>query len=447
MVGGVWVALVSVALLQGPWLDTAWPGWSAAFWAAGVWGLNALLLRYGIGRPFDVGRVPVLSLTFALVMSVFGSMSYWATIQLYPMYRVDIERAALMVAVCTAASLVTATVALRLPGYSKRGRRIFVWDWSRLTVVILVLFLVALVGTIVAIKRIGYIPVLRGDPESLRVEFPSFGGIWYRMSMLGGVVALLVGVMVCARKSSPLLLAVGFLALGMVGLYGPRFFVVLPPGAILLMWDRVRTPVRWRFLWMSFAIVVPLLAGLFVLRQRDEDALTALGPVGLVLYGTLGEFRDLGWVLGHYAGPGRSLHGATLPSIVVPLLPSVAWSALGIDKDALFARNSANLLADEMGRETGQRVGIYGELYMNYGWPGALVGALMYGLLLGYLDRRFRASREARAVAPVLLGLAVATTVFAQIGQLNMFTSTLVSYGYPIIGAALFAARRVSHSV
>ena len=41
------------------------------------------------------------------------------------------------------------------------------------------------------------------------------------------------------------------------------------------------------------------------------------------------------------------------------------------------------------------------------------------------------------------MGLAAATTIFAQIGQLNMFTATLVSYGYPILGVAFIAARRV----
>ena len=441
---GVWIGLLTVGLWRGRSLDTAWPAWSLAFWAAAVWGLNALLLRYGIGRPFDFGRVPVLSVTFAVIMSLFGSASYWATIQLYPAYRVDIERAALLVALCTALSLVSATAALRIPDVAARGDgTVFRWDWPRLATLTYVLFAIAAVGTLVAIRRIGYVPVLSGDPESLRVEFPSLGGIWYRFSMLGGVVALLVGIQVCAQRASRLLWGVGLVSLGMVALYGPRFFVLLPLGTILLIWDRVRARIRWRAVWLTFLIVVPLLSALFFVRQRDLGPLEALGPIGLVLYGTLGEFRDLGWVLDHYADPTIRLHGATLGSVIVPLLPRFAWAALGIDKDEIFARNSANLLADAMGRETGQRVGVYGELFMNFGWAGALIGALFYGLLLGYLDRRFRALSGAGAVAAAIVGVAAATTIFAQIGQLNMFTSTLVLYGYPILGVAVFAARRV----
>src|SRR5207245_2834916 len=127
-------------------------------------------LRYGIGRPFHVGRVPVLSVTFALIMSLFGSASYWATVQLYPAYRVDIERAGLMVAVCTALSMMSATAVLRLPQVNRGdAREELTWDWPRLAALTYLLFAIAAVGTLVAIRRIGYVPVLSGDPESLRV--------------------------------------------------------------------------------------------------------------------------------------------------------------------------------------------------------------------------------------------------------------------------------------
>jgi len=66
----------------------------------------------------------------------------------------------------------------------------------------------------------------------------------------------------------------------------------------------------------------------------------------------------------------------------------------------------------------------------------------VYGVLLGYLDDRFR--RVDRSdVWGVFLALAIATTIFAQVGQLNMFTSTLTGFGYPIAIVALVAGRRM----
>jgi tellurite resistance protein TehA-like permease len=79
---------------------------------------------------------------------------------------------------------------------------------------------------------------------------------------------------------------------------------------------------------------------------------------------------------------------------------------------------------------------------MNFGWSGAIVGAFMYGLLLGYLDRRFLALRERRAVGGVLLAVIVATTLYAQVGQWNMWTSAITNLAYPILVVALLVARR-----
>jgi len=443
LIGLTWFVLLLIAAFGHGWLDNKWPHWQTGFWALGVWGVIVLLLRYAVGGPFSVSRIPALSTAFALLMSLFGSGSYWATLQVYPRYHVEIEEAAFFVAVCTAFSLVAcAFVSRLLARQSPAAARAFAWEWPRLRLATYVLFGLAAVGTVVAIRKIGYVPVLRGDPAALRVDFPTIGGVWYRLSMLGVVVALLVSVQACARRADVALWAAGIASLGMVGLYGPRFFVVLPVGVILLLWDRFRARISARLVIATIVFGIPAIGLVFFVRLRTEGPAAALGPLSLALYGSLGEFRDLAWALEHYSEPGRFLHGGTLGSLVVPLLPSVAWSIVGIDKDAVFAQNSATILADQMGRVTGQRIGVYGELFMNFGWEGALVGALLYGALLGFLDRRFEATQEPGAVGSIVVAVAAATTVFAQIGQLNMFTSTFTAFGYPLLLLALIAARR-----
>jgi hypothetical protein len=303
-----------------------------------------------------------------------------------------------------------------------------------------VVFLVAAVGTAVAIRRIGYVPIVSGDPTSARVDFPVIGGVWYRLSMLGGVVALLVAIRIVARHASLGDYAIGVASLAMVGLYGPRFFVAMPVGVAFLLWDKMRAPLRWRRMLIIFTIAVPTLALAGYWREQDRSG-SLLGPVGLSVYGTLGEFRDLAWSLDYYSLGDRFVDGATVGGAIVPLLPTPIWSAVGIDKAALYAQSSASIMADAMGQTTGQRIGLYGEFFMNFGWPGALFGAVLYGVLLGYLDHRYRLV-NANQVRGIFLALAIATAVFAQIGQLNMFTSTLTGYGYPLALVVLFAARR-----
>jgi len=438
-----WVVLAVVSIVGGPALTEKWLAWQWALGAAAMWGANLLLVVYGFGPPLHLSRPPVLAAAFAFLMTLLGSGSYWATTQLYPIYRVPIERAAWFVSVCTFAALLVAVATSRLLRSQVNATpRPLSWNWSRLEAMAYVLFVLAFIGTVISIRRIGYIPVLTGDPTSARIDYPAIGGVGYRLSMLGGVAALLVAILAAARRASLFTYAMGAASLLLVGLYGPRFFVVLPLGVAILLWDRVRKPVRLGRAALLVAVAAPSLAFLGYLRERDRSV-SLLGPVAFSLYGTIGEFRDLAWSLDYYGFGDRFLNGRTFGSVVVPLLPSPVWRVVGVDKSALYAQDSATLLAQAMGQTTGQRIGAYGELFMNYGWPGALAGALLYGVLLGFLDDRNRRV-DAGQVRAIFLALVTAAAVFAQIGQLNMFTSTVTGIGYPLLIVALIAGRRVS---
>jgi hypothetical protein len=436
-----WCALGLIGGIGGPALESVWPGWRLGLGAGAMWGLNLLLLVYGLSAPLRLSRPPVLAAVFALTMTGLGSGSYWATVQLYPWYRVGIERAAWFVATCTAVALLGTVFTGRfLNRFRRPARPLLYWVWPRLAATTYLIFFVAVLGTAMAIRRIGYIPILTGDPTSARVDFPDIAGVWYRLSLLGGVVALLVAVQAAARRATVDQYAVGLASLVMVGLYGPRFFVALPLGVAILLWDRVRTAIRVGRVTLLSLVGAPILAVIGYWREQDPSA-SLLGPLGLLVYGTLGEFRDLGWALDYYGLGDRFLHGGSLGSLVVPLLPAPVWGVLGIDKAAIYSQSSAAILADAMGQTTGQRIGAYGEFYMNYGWVGAVVGAALYGTLLAYLDDRYR-KVDASQVRGVFLALAFAVTIFAQVGQLNMFTSTLTGYGYPLMLVVVLASRR-----
>ena len=436
-----WIALAVVAVLNAEALGVAWPRWSLAFVAAAVWGLNLLLLVYAVGRPLSLSSVPFLTAGFGLAMTVFGSGNYWAATQLYPAYRAEVERAAYFVAVCTCISLIAvATVARHLRRQKRTQNTVLVWDWLRLRLVTYLVFVVALVGTVIALQKIGYVPLFTGDPANTRIEFPVLGGIWYRLSMLGVVAAILVGVLAAARQATPALYGVGLASLTLVGVYGPRFFVVLPLGVAVLLWTRLRHRLSLGRIAAAAICVLGVVALAGYWRERDASA-SLLGPIGLVMYFIFVEFRELAWALEHYGAGDQLLAGASFGSAIVPLMPSVLWNVVGIDKAAIYGHSSAAILADEMGTYSGQRIGAYGEFFINFGWTGAIVGAALYGVLVAYLDHRFRGVNS-DSVRGVFLALTVAAAVFAQIGQLDVFTTTLTGVGYPLALIALLAARR-----
>src|SRR5207249_3263996 len=138
--------------------------------------------------------------------------------------------------------LASSSIGLRvLQGTRSAGKSVLEWDWARLRTATYAMSALAVIGTIESLRRIGYIPVLVGDAANVRFDFPAIGGIWYRFSMLGGVAALLVGAQASARRASLGVYTAGVLSLAIVGVYGPRFFVLLPLGVSLVLWNRVRS--------------------------------------------------------------------------------------------------------------------------------------------------------------------------------------------------------------
>ncbi|HEX2780953.1 MAG TPA: O-antigen polysaccharide polymerase Wzy, partial [Gemmatimonadaceae bacterium] len=229
--------------------------------------------------------------------------------------------------------------------------------------------------------------------------------------------------------------AIGLLA---VSLFGQRFFPIVAIGSLVVWRDLCIRRVRLRHLAIGAALALGLLITLSIHRSGGTPSLATLETVG---YFAFAEFRDFAWSLGYFADPAYRLHGATIPGAIVPVLPGAAWSLVGVDKDALFALNSADVMAALSGAPVGIRVGLIGELYMNFGTLGVAIGMVLFGMLLVWLDRRMLGSDSSDPFAP-LLAVTCVLVVFTLVGQLNMFASSINAFGYPIIATGILAARR-----
>ncbi len=436
-----WAILALAAIFQPEALCVAWPEWRDGLLAAALWGVNLLILIYGIGGPFHLGRMPMISAVFSLAMTIVGTGSYRITQLLNPNYHVPIELAAVLVALCTGVSLATCALIQFLLGPLRGGPRLTLkWDWAWLRVITVAITVLVVVSTVMSLRRIGYIPAITGDPTSERVEFPAIAGIWFRLSALGGVSVLMAAVLVTARRASGWTWLAGLVSLTCLGVYGARFYVVYPLAVSLVLWDLVRRRIRLLHLAVVMVPITIVLALLGALRQ-NSSSIERVSPLGAALYGSFLEFRDLAWAMDYFGAGDRFTHGSTFPGVVVPLLPGKLWSVFGVDKDALFENNSANVMAAAMGTDTGQRIGLYGEFFMNFGWWGSLVGALLYGILVAWIDRR-TPGLDPGMVPAVFVAMIAVAAIFAQIGQLNMFTSTITGLAYPLLLVVLVASRR-----
>ena len=387
------------------------------------------------GRPFRISRAPIATAVFALAMILLGTGSYYATRFLFPEYFAPIEDALVLTSIGLFASAAGIGVGRFLWNGKAPLQR---WEWHpvKLDVAIYVLLIVCLVGTLAAIHRIGYIPILRGDIREERLAYADQLGFLYMMSVMGVPAMILAGVRrfaFGATAGSNIAIVLGAVC---SGLYGPRFFPVLGAATLFLVYDQLRRQIRLWKVALVAGVAIPGLIALAVYREAD---LPVEAPLVTLSYLSFGEFRDFAWSLQYYEDPAHRVQGETLAGAIVPLLPGKIWSMVGVDKASLYERSSAQVMSELMKVDVGIRIGIVGELYMNFGVAGVLVGMFLFGLLLAVIDSRLRTATVTTSIAP-FLALVSVLCVFALVGQLNMFGSSISVFGYPLLAAFVLAS-------
>src|SRR2546428_2544556 len=76
-----WIALAGSTALAGSILEQTWPDWWRAVLAAGVWGLNALVIYYWIGGAVCFAPISFLSAFFSLCFAGFSCGRFLGTRQ------------------------------------------------------------------------------------------------------------------------------------------------------------------------------------------------------------------------------------------------------------------------------------------------------------------------------------------------------------------------------
>jgi hypothetical protein len=408
--------------------------------------IACLLLMRAAGSPFRVSRPPIALAIFCMAMTTLGSISYLATNFFFPTYFVPIDRALLYAALGIAFAALGVWLVNRVPKTTSPAK----WEWSQRTFdhVMWALLALTLFGTLVTLARIGYIPIFRGDIRVERLQYTEQAGLFFRLSLLGTPLAMLAGLrwfLFGRARSSLLVMLIG---LGAVSLYGPRFFAFLAAGVLFTLYDLYVRRVRLVF---AFAAAVAFLvlsfwasvrresAGAFVFDQPDATR-DWRGSVVALGYSTFPEFRDFAWSIEYFDSPGQRRERGLLAGAVVPLLPGPVWSVLGVNKGALFSNNSATIMQEILQVDVGIRVGLLGELYMMGGAAGIVIGMFVFGLMVGWLDRRLILGGLSDPFT-LLAALIALTSIFAMVGIMSMWSSTIVYFGWPLAAAMLLAAR------
>jgi oligosaccharide repeat unit polymerase len=376
--------------LGSPWAVALW----AASFAAAVW----WVVRQG--RVRSLVTVPTYVIAFWFVLPIllqypftFSPANALATgIAAFNAYTGQIDRALLVSVLGIAAFALTFAifpneprpnapalfVARALSAWSHPG---LLWSTS-LGVVALFLFLsvAGLLGAEGMRNRAMEAPVLR----------PIF-------NVAAAILPLLIAIVLLAaaeRRRAALWVLACLLLLPalLTGSRGVAFGGVMMYGLTVLGYQSVRGELNTRRVLAALpvaAVVLFLALYLADVRQGQYNILVTAARVGIDLFygNNFSDLRDFAWLLAYWDGEwlgGRTqLAGLMgfIPALLSPFRTNWSWGRVSTDMVGLGTREVASA-------HPGLRAGMFGELYLNFG----LVGVLLGGLLLGYFVARLHAA-------------------------------------------------------
>ena len=222
---------------------------------------------------------------------------------------------------------------------------------------------------------------------------------------------------------------IGVALLGIIG--GNRTVVVL---ALIQMAVILAMPRRFRNLLLVVGGALALAAmAVFTSLLREGRAGSSNALATFFFGNELSDMRDFAWILtglddGQWAWGKTYLAGylSFIPTYVLPFRETFA-----------FGRLSPLLAGLDPTHHSGLRPPIFGEMYVNFGLPGLLIGGFIYGVAVGRVIRWISESLEA-PIAERPVPEAVVWTGFLMLQIIDAFVFTPAFFGVYIIVGWLF---------
>lgn len=184
------------------------------------------------------------------------------------------------------------------------------------------------------------------------------------------------------------------------------------------------------------------LAAIVALQERERaDG----GQPRHTLLGRLTSFNQLSQV-GRVVEEDGFLHGQTLEYLGYAFVPRFLWPGKPrIAKGAWFAYRIGQAYALPDGRYSNSiNMTVPGELYLNFGWPGVLIGCPLFGAILAALWSTTRFWTEPRNVLGTAFGFYLLWVAFGLGADLQIIVTLIAMYLLFLAGSV--AARLVQHA-
>jgi len=288
---------------------------------------------------------------------------------------------------------------------------------------------IALVSTVYALIRIGYVPILRGNIDVERGNYSEVVGYPIKFSRFWLFGICMSSMFVFLRKNKTLFIVITIVSLLALTIYGQRFYIFIGLSCFILLYYKFH-----RFKLHQFAYGVLLIVGLLYFAEyRSSRALERLSVSDMVTMNVASVWQEYAVVVNQVRATQQFYEWDIFIGAMVPVLPKEVWAVFGVDKEYLIRnRGAAYVFGRQFHDPLGIRVGTIGEAYAGFGLiPGVCLQMLLFGLILGVLEIAYlRLDKTDGRLALVCLLISIImmlpfTTLYVTIAAAGFFGSFL----------------------
>jgi len=354
-----------------------------------------LVIRSVTGTKLFLYRPIVLLYLFIILVVILGNFNYYFVEMFFPGIRTaEIPKGLFYL---------TIIALLILAGYFLKWypRKLFggdvtesydvrYWDLRKLKTFIYVLFIIFLLGNILAYKKIGSVALLHQSGSNIRFYFYEEMGILEKFIKLSPVVVMLSGIYFLQNRRDWSILVIIVIASTLAFISTVRFYFVMPLLVILVCYLKLGKKFGILNLLLLLLLFIVMLFAFTVILSLRIPVTAGTRLPGMLFYlqsSPCVEFIDFCRSVQKVEVLGPEKPITLFHSAVAPFLPKQFWSIFDIDKNQLLAEHAYIMWDLISGWQSRLRIGTFGELFLFGGWTGLAVGSVILGWLLGWIDR------------------------------------------------------------
>lgn len=321
------------------------------------------------------------------------------------------------------------------------------WNFKFLKFILYFFSIIASISTLIAILKIGYIPIFRGSIDNVRSSF-EVGDYIFMLSRFWIFTGIISTFLYFMESKRILYLIILIISLFSLTIYGQRIFVLTVLAASLFIYFKFRKinikVLVFLLLAFTFMITYPVIRSNIRTNKSVfmERSISMIGGVWEEYSIITNEVKD---TQNYY---GNELYTGAIATF----LPKQIWSVFGIDKDYLIENYTANhIFGKRFGDEIGIRITTIGEAYAAHGILfGVCLQMFFWGYLFAILDKLYEKfpGNDARLILIVfLLSLLIylhEATLYITIAHAKFYG--LIFFGIILISSNFFNVIIMRHS-